>query len=97
MDREAKHKEIDRGTHKTCQTAQKIAVIDTKLYTGELFLETSPKLKDAFKTYLDSGYRQLYLTEMLKGTDREIDFLQKCERYTYNVRSTLCIFFLSVK
>ena len=51
-----------RETQKISYNTFKIAVIDVKLYTGELILETSPRLKGAFKPYLYSGYSQLYLT-----------------------------------
>ena len=59
-----------------------------------MFLETYPKMKDAFKTYFESGYRQLYLTEMLNNIDKTIDLLQNCEISTYKGRSTLCIEFV---
>ena len=54
---------------------QKRGVRYPKLYTGKLFLETSPKLKAAFNLYFDAGYRQLYLIEMLKDIDMGIDLL----------------------
>ena len=47
-------------------------------------MDTLPKLKGAFKPYFDSGYRKLYLTEILKDTDKDIDLLPTCQNYTYN-------------
>ena len=46
---------------------------DPKIYTGELFLETSQKMKGAFKIYFDAGYRKLYFTEMTIDTDKAVD------------------------
>ena len=48
------------------------------------FWEILPKLKAAFKTNFGTGYRQLYLTEMLKDVDMGIYLLPKCKNYTYN-------------
>ena len=65
-----------------------------QLYTGEMFLKTYSKLKALLKTYFDAGYRQLYLTEMLKDIDTGVYFIPKCENTIYNRRSTICIKFL---
>ena len=51
-----------RDTQNRSGDTHKISGRDPKLYTGELFLETLPKLKGAFKSYFEYGYRQLYLT-----------------------------------
>ena len=67
-----------KSTHKNIPyDTQKRVGRYPKLYTGELFLETSTKLKISCKSYFEAGYRQLYLIEILKYIDEAIDSLSK--------------------
>ena len=94
MDRDVNQEVTARDKHKKTNLTKKRAGRDPKLYTGKIFLETSTKLKAAFKPYFESEYRQLYLTEALKDIGMGIYSLPKCENYTQNVISTLCIKFV---
>ena len=84
-----------RGTQNIPDNIQKRSGRDPKLYTGELFLDASPKLKGAFKPYFDAGYRKLYLTEILKDIKKVIDSLPKTKNtHTLEVQhyaSNFCV------
>ena len=76
---EVKHKATGkRGTQTISDNTQKRAERDPKLYKGELFLGTLPKLKGEIKPYFAAIYMPLHLTQMLKGINQVIDSLLKC-------------------
>ena len=73
MVRDATHEETVKGKHKTYQTIHKTLQEQSQNFTKEkLFLETWPKIKGTLKRYFDSGYKELYLEEILKDIDNEI-------------------------